>query len=519
MASIDSGLGAAQAGDTASHPTKLDGPLLKVAAAVIAGSIMAILDTTVVTIALQSLIVEFHTSFDTVQWVTTAYMLALAAVIPVTGWAADRFGTKRLYALALTLFLVGSVLAGFAWNIGSMIAFRVLQGLGGGILTPAGMTVLAKAAGPARVGRVMSLLGVPMLLGPLAGPIVGGWLVDSGGWRWIFYLNVPIGLLALALTLRYLPKDTETTGGALDTVGTLLLSPGVALVLYGVSGIPRSGGITPGVWLPVALGLLMIAGFVVRAQRIEHPLLDLSLFRNRRFSLAVVTMALFAVAFFGVSILLPTEFLMVRQLSALETGMQLLPLGIGAVVTMPLSGRLADRVGPGKVVVPGLLLIAAGITVFTQAGPDSGYATVLAPGLFVIGLGVGATMMPIISAALQVLDGPAVARGSTMANIIQQGFGAIGSAVMSIVLAAGLAGRFDVPVSQGQLVATTALADPARHATALGMVSDTFTTTFVWSLALVILCLVPACFLWRKPAEAVSAPVPRLKAGTVDGLS
>jgi len=197
---------------TASEPRpadadKLDSAVLKVAAVVVLGSVMAILDTTVVNVALQALTLEFETSFDTIQWIATGYMLALATVIPVTGWACDRFGTKRLYMLAITFFLVGSALAGAAWDIESLIMFRVLQGLGGGMLMPAGMTILTKTAGPHRVGRVMAVLDVPMLLGPIGGPILGGWLVDSVSWRWIFYINVPIGIVAILLAWRLLPKD------------------------------------------------------------------------------------------------------------------------------------------------------------------------------------------------------------------------------------------------------------------------------------------------------------------------
>lgn len=312
MASAESHVGAAREIDHTPPSAQLDRALLKVAAAVIAGSIMAILDTTVVTIALQSLIVQFHTSFDTVQWVTTAYMLALATVIPATGWAAERFGTKRLYAFALTLFLVGSVLAGLAWDIGSMIVFRVLQGLGGGILPPARHDHPDQGGGTRqdRSGHVPA--GRTDAARPLAGPIIGGWLVESVSWRWIFYLNVPIGLLALVLTLRYLPRDSKQAKSTFDLPGMLMLSPGVALLLYGISTIPRSGGVTPGVWAPVGLGLLLVVSFVVRANRIEHPLLDLGLFRNRDFCVAIATMAVFAVAFFGVMIVLPTYFLMVH---------------------------------------------------------------------------------------------------------------------------------------------------------------------------------------------------------------
>src|ERR671931_600796 len=185
--------------------TGLDRALLSVAIVVVLGAVMSILDTTVVNVAISHLSTTFDTSLETIQWIVTGYTLALATVIPITGWAADRFGTKRLYMLSLGLFLGGSILSGFAWSAQSLIAFRVLQGLGGGMLMPAGMTILTRTSGPQRVGRVMSIIGVPMLLGPIVGPILGGWLVDDVSWRWIFFINIPIGLTALALSSRVLP--------------------------------------------------------------------------------------------------------------------------------------------------------------------------------------------------------------------------------------------------------------------------------------------------------------------------
>jgi EmrB/QacA subfamily drug resistance transporter len=183
-----------------------DRPLILTSAVVVLGAIMSILDTTIVNIAIDHLSVEFHTTLSTIQWVTTGYMLALATVIPLTGWAADRFGTKRLYMVSIGLFLVGSALSGAAWSAGSLIAFRVLQGLGGGMILPAGMTILTQAAGPQRIGRVMSVVGVPMLMGPVIGPILGGWLVDDVSWRWIFYVNIPIGAVGVGFAWRILPR-------------------------------------------------------------------------------------------------------------------------------------------------------------------------------------------------------------------------------------------------------------------------------------------------------------------------
>src|SRR3712207_3352990 len=185
----------------------MDRALMLVAATVVLGVVMSILDVTVVNVALRTLAREFDSPLATIQWVATGYTLALATVIPITGWAADRFGTKRLYILSLTLFALGSLLAGLAWSAESLILFRVLQGFGGGMLMPAGMTILTRAAGPQRVGRVMSIIGVPMLLGPIIGPILGGYLVDQVSWHWIFFINLPIAVVAVVMALRILPKD------------------------------------------------------------------------------------------------------------------------------------------------------------------------------------------------------------------------------------------------------------------------------------------------------------------------
>jgi EmrB/QacA subfamily drug resistance transporter len=484
---------------------KLDNGVYKAAAVVVLGAIMAILDTTVVNVALQTLAVQFQTSFDTIQWVATGYLLALATVIPITGWASDRFGTKRLYLMAIVLFLVGSMLAGLAWDIESLIIFRVLQGFGGGMLMPAGMTILTRVAGPHRVGRVMAVLGVPMLLGPIGGPILGGWLVDAVSWRWIFYINVPIGIVTLLLALRLLPKDEPEPAERFDFLGILMVSPGLAALIYGVANIPSAGGVgAVQVWLPAIAGLVLLIGFVLRAGRVSNPLIDLKLFKNRSFSVAMVTMSLFCVAFFGAMLLLPTYFLLVRGETALKAGLLLAPQGLGAMLTMPLAGRLADQIGARRIVLPGLVAIVGGLVAFTQVSATTPYWLLLSA-LFVIGLGMGGTMMPITSAALQALTAKDMARASTATNIIQQTAGAIGSAVMSIILAGLLAGKFGVPTSQGQLAAVDAIHNPATHELAAGLAADSFATTFVWALALLALCVIPAFFLPnRRPAAPVT---------------
>ncbi len=336
---------------------KLDKNVLMIAGVVVLGAIMSILDITVVSVALETFQREFDATAAEVAWTMTAYTLALASVIPLTGWAADRFGTKRLYLLAVALFTAGSVLCATATSLEMLVLYRVLQGLGGGMLMPLGMTILTRAAGPERVGRVMAVLGIPMLLGPIFGPIIGGALIDSVSWHWIFLINLPIGIAAIVYAWIVLPRDEVHPSETFDWVGMLLLSPGLALFLYGISSIPGHGtSSATHVWAPALLGLTLIIAFVpwALARRNIHPLVDLRLFKNKDMTVAVLAMMLFAIAFFGASLLFPLYFIQVRGEDALGAGLLLAPQGIGAMITMPIAGILADRIGPGKVVLVGV---------------------------------------------------------------------------------------------------------------------------------------------------------------------
>ncbi|WP_378741506.1 DHA2 family efflux MFS transporter permease subunit [Nocardia brasiliensis] len=488
---------------------KLDAAVFKVAGVVVLGAIMSILDITVVNIALPTFQAEFETSYAIAAWTITGYTLALATVIPLTGWAADRFGTKRLYIAALAFFVLGSVLCATAWNIESLIAFRVIQGIGGGMLMPLGMTIMTHAAGPQRVGRVMAVLGVPMLLGPICGPILGGWLIEFH-WQWIFLINLPIGIVALVLAYVVFPADKPEPSESFDFLGMLLASPGLALFLYGVSSIPGEETVlATKVLLPAIIGLVLMVAFVFHALRTEHPLIDLHLFRNRSLTFAVLTMVLFAIAFFGGALLLPTYLQQVRGESALTAGLLLIPQGLGAMLTMPIAGRLVDKIGPGKIVLVGIALIAVSTAFFIQLDVDTSYPLMLTA-LFVMGLGMGCTMMPIMTAAIQTLTHQQVARGSTLMNIVNQAAGSIGTAVISVVLTNLLNNEeFAKP-------AIVANADPKFAAqlppgvleTGLSQAATAFSNTYVVALVLTVLTLVPAFFLPRtKPKNPEAAAV------------
>ncbi|RVW10231.1 DHA2 family efflux MFS transporter permease subunit [Prescottella agglutinans] len=479
---------------------KIDGAVLKIASVVVLGAIMSILDVTVVSVALPTFVREFDTTVAVVAWTMTAYTLALATVIPVTGWAADRFGTKRLYISALILFVIGSVLCAFAWNITTLIVFRVIQGFGGGMLMPLGMTIMTRAAGPERVGRVMAVLGIPMLLGPIGGPILGGWLIDAASWHWIFLINLPVGIIALTAAVKLLPKDQPSPSQPFDFVGMLLLSPGLALFLFGVSSIPETGTIASArVLVSAGIGLVLILGFIFHALRKDHPLIDLHLFQNRQLTVAVLTTTMFIIAFMGAGLLFPSYFIQVRGESTLAAGLLLAPQGIGAMVTMPIAGRLVDKIGPGKIVLTGLPLIALGMFSFTQLSADSPYWLLLGS-LFVQGLGMGCTMMPLMTAAMVTLKHEMIARGSTLMNIVQQTAGSIGTATMSVVLTNQLLDRpaAGAAIASHENPAIAEQVPPSILEQGFDAAAQAFGNTFFVAFVLVLCTLIPAFFLPRR---------------------
>src|SRR6202161_1849180 len=249
----------AETSPAAAQPEGLDRETMIVAGVVLLGAIMSILDTTVVNVAIDHLAVAFPSSLTTIQWVVTGYTLALATVIPVSGWAADRFGTKRIYMWSLVLFTIGSILSGLSWSAASLIGFRVLQGFGGGMIMPAVMTIMTRKAGPQRMGRVMGVLGVPMLIAPILGPILGGWLVDNASWRWIFFINLPIGIVAFILALIVLEPDQPQPAHRFDWLGMLLLSPGLAVFIFGLAESSTYGFGSLRSWGPPLAGVALIA--------------------------------------------------------------------------------------------------------------------------------------------------------------------------------------------------------------------------------------------------------------------
>ena len=493
---------------------KLDRGVLLIASVVVLGAIMSILDVTVVNVAIQTLAKEFDAPLSTIQWVATGYTLALATVIPLTGWAADRFGTKRLYMTSIFLFVIGSMLSGLAWSSESLIFFRVLQGFGGGMIMPLGMTILTRAAGPQRVGRVMAIIGVPMLLGPIIGPILGGYLVDAASWRWIFFINLPIGIAALIASQRILARDVPQPAHRLDWQGLALLSPGLALFIYGLAQTSGAGGF--GRWqviVPGLIGLGMVAGFVFHGLRTSDALIDLRLFTNRVFAASSVTLVLVIISVFGGMLLLPLYLQVVRGESAMDTGLLLAPQGLGAMIAMPIAGRLTDKTGVGRIVPFGLVVVGLSFLALTQLAADTSY-WVFGAALFVMGLGMGFTMMPTFSGAMQTLRRAAIARASTTLNIEQQVGASIGTAVLSVLLTHEIVSHLGGGGGGG--IGRTL--PPAVRERVAPDLAAAFGATFWYALALIVVAFVVAIVLLPKqkpeplddpdaPEAAEAAPV------------
>ena len=491
---------------------KLDRGIIVISLVVVIGAIMSILDTTIVNVALATLGRDLHASLSTIQWVASGYLVALAVVIPMTGWASERFGAKQLWMVVVGLFVVGSVLSGLAWSAGSLIVFRVLQGLGGGMIMPAGMTILASAAGPQRIGRVMAVVGAPMLLGPILGPVLGGLILEKLSWRWIFYVNVPIGILALSLAWRLLPRATPQRGERLDVVGLALLSPGLAGIVFGLSEVSSKGGLSyAGAWGPIVAGITFVALFVWHAMRTRvRPLLDLTLFRTPGFAASAVSVMLIGAALFGAMLLLPLYLQITRGESTLATGLLMVPQGLGAAAVMPISGRLTDTVGGGRVALFGLVLVTGATVWMTGWGAHTSFV-LTSINLFVRGIGFGCAMMPTMAAAYATVSRAAIPRATTAMNVFQRVGGSLGVALLAVVLENEL--KAAVP---GAGIGTSAIqplpasvrvhiATPLAHA---------FTSTFWWAVGLTAVALIPTVVLayTSRPGRAVAPAAGRAAA-------
>jgi EmrB/QacA subfamily drug resistance transporter len=464
---------------TTTDSDRIDAYVWRISAVVVIGSIMSILDTTIVNVALDTLSRELHATIDKIQWVANGYLLALAAVIPVTGWAARRFGAKRVYLTSLVLFTAGSALCGLATSVNELIVFRVLQGIGGGMILPVGQLMMAEAAGPKRMGRVMSIVAVPAMLAPILGPTIGGLILDNTSWRWIFFVNVPIGVIAVISALRVLPTVERQKTDPLDYVGLVLMAVGLPLITYGLTEVGTTGTFTSAkVVVPIVIGLVLVTAFVLHALRVPRPLLNVRLYQKATFASASIAMFCIGAALFGGMILLPLYWQTVRLESVLVTGLLTAPQGLGAAIVMPIAGKLTDRFGGGPLALLGVTLTMIGTVPFALMGAHTSILS-LCLWMLVRGFGIGFAFMPAMSAAFAALRRDELSDATPQLNVLQRVGGSIGIAVLAVVL-------------QRSLVDAHSLADRAAA----------YGSAFWWATALTAVAFVPCIILIRAERNA-----------------
>ena len=464
------------ANDSRKQKEMLDPMMLKVSIILVFGSLAPLLDSTMVNVAIKTIAGEFNSTVSVIQWVITGYVLAMAIAVPVSGWAINRFGGKRLYEFSLILFFVGSVLSSLSWNIGTLIGFRLLQGIGAGLLMPTMTNMLVQISGGRNIGYMASIVSLPMLLAPILGPVLGGIIVNSLGWRWIFYVNVPVTIIALLLAFWGIPEGSPAEEKQpLDIIGILLLSPAFALLIYGIAQIASHGGLnSSAVFVPVVAGLLVMAAFIFYALNTRiSPVLDLHLFQSPNFSATSVLLFMSGIITNGGMLLLPLFYQQVRGESVLYAGLMLIPQGIGMLLTRTQMGKLTDRIGARPIVMVSLIITAVGTLPFAFA--DSGTnAILLGAALLIRGAGLGGVFIPLMVSAYVGLGSEQIPHASIATRILQTIGGAFGSAVLATIVEQQLA---------------------SRSASGIQNVVSAYNVAFWWSVGFTILSVIPTLFL------------------------
>jgi EmrB/QacA subfamily drug resistance transporter len=463
-------------------PIKIERHVWVISGVVILGMIMSILDTTIVNVALDTLGKNLHSPISKVQWVVTGYLLALGAVMPVTGWMARRFGAKRVYLVSLVLFTLGSIACGLSNSLTALVVFRVLQGIGGGMIMPLAQLIMAQVAGPQRMGRVMGIVSMPAMLAPIFGPVIGGLILENMHWSWIFFVNGPVGAIALFLGWRMLPSTDSGEAGRLDLTGLALLPLGSAALIFGVSEAGSGAAIgSVKVLLPAIAGLILIVVFVLHALRIERPLLDVRLYANRVFAGASATTFGLGAALFGAMILVPLYYQNVRGQSVIDTGLLNGPQGLGALIAMPLAGKLTERLGGGRVAIGGVLTLCLSTLPLVFVGAHTSMVWISCV-LVIRGLSIGFSFMPAMTAAFAVLRPDQLSDATPQINVVMRLGSAIGVAVLAVVL------ERESVRAHGHVVQTA-------HA---------FAHTYWWGLGIAVLSLIPCLLLLRAERPAAT---------------
>lgn len=443
---------------------------------VMIGASLSFLDTTIVNVAVHSLSTDLKAGLGSVQWVITAYLLALAAVIPVTGWAARRFGAARLYVAALVVFTIGSILCALSPSLGTLIAARALQGVGGGAIMPVGTIIWTAHAARNQMGKVIAFMAIPIILAPALGPVLGGLLIQGINWQAIFWLNVPVGILGIVLALRLLPMERGGDAGRFDVLGLILASLGVVGITYGLAELGIAASLNTVALIGLVIGAVALAGFILHVLRTTRPLLDLRLYGNGAFTAAsIATFALGAANYGGMILYLQT----VRGEGVIIAGLLVAPTALGALVSAPFT----DKWGAGITSLAGAGILAVATIPFLFLTTTTSY-WLLCVVMVVRGIGFGLSIIPTMTAAYRALRPAQIPDATPQLNVLQRVGGAIGTAVLTVVLTEQL----------------------HLHTTPAGQAGG-FATTFWWVLGITIIAMIPTIVLAaveRRPSGSAA---------------
>lgn len=413
---------------------KLD-PRISVCIVYVSAMFMSIMDSTIVNVALPSLARELSIPTTSIDAVVVGYLVSLAIVIPASGWLGDRWGTKRIFLSALALFSVASALCGLADSFTMLVLFRILQGAAGGALTPVGMAILYRTFPPEQRVQMSRILIVPTIIAPATGPVLGGFLVDQFSWRWVFFVNVPIGIAACLFGLIFLYENREPGAGHFDLVGFALAGIGMALVMYALSEGATYGWLSAGILGSAIAGVIMLGAFVVVELRAREPMIDLRLLKDRLFRTTNMA-ALFASAgFVGMLFIAPLFLQEGRGVSALLSGLTTFPEAIGVVLSTQIVARLYPRVGPRRLMAGGLTGVAVFMSLLCLMGGDTTLWLMRAL-MFFVGVGMAYSFLSVQTAAFATITPAATGRASAIYNTQRQLGGALGIAILSTVLSA-----------------------------------------------------------------------------------
>jgi len=461
---------------------KLPNGLIGISLILVLGALPAMLDSTIVNIAVNDLAKQFLTTFDITQWVVTGYTLALGIAVPFSGWLIRRYDGKKVIMGALVLFMLSSLLSGLAWNMPSLIAFRTLQGFASGLMIPTLTTMLAQIAGSDNLGRVMSIVGIPVVFAPIVGPVIGGLILQYLTWHWLFLVNLPIGVIALIMMQWKLPKFEATDKSSkLDWAGILLLALISGMSIWGVTEIKKAGGQTIGISSFVVAAVSLVIYVLYAWKKKTQALIPLDLFRSKNFSASFISLFLAGFATNGPMLLFPMFFQNVRGLNVITSALWLIPQGVGMLMTRSLVGKLTDKIGARLVVLPSIIVILIGTLPFAffNIGTNQWIVWIV---LLVRGMGIGGFTIPVMTDSYVGLQKPQIPAASVATRIIQNVGAAFGSAILATVVSSALNAK----------KATTANITDAYHA------------GFVTSLIFMLISIIPALFLTNKLRKSKS---------------